>query len=107
SAHEADLFAAVSTAGSAPVSHAEAVINEALQKSNLGRFAEADSLFSRAASLVGGDPLDGRRLRNYRAMHLLNQGQASNALKELDKPVPTFNSTTARGEKGTLEIDYV
>jgi len=80
-ADAAEFFAAVSTAGNAPISRAEAVINEALQKSNLGRFAEADSLFSRAASLVGGDPLDGRRLRNYRAMHLLNQGQAANSLK--------------------------
>jgi CHAT domain-containing protein len=106
-ADAAEFFAAVSNAGNAPISRAEAVINEALQKSNLGRFAEADSLFSRAASLVGGDPLDGRRLRNYRAMHLLNQGQAANALKELDKPVPTFTSTTTTGDKGTLEIDSV
>jgi hypothetical protein len=31
-----------------------------------------------------------RRLRNYRAMHLLNQGMAAAALAELDRPVPAL-----------------
>jgi CHAT domain-containing protein len=104
-ADAAEFFAAVSNAGNAPISRAEALINEALQKSNLGRFAEADSLFSKAATQVRGDPLDGRRLRNYRAMHLLNQGQSAEALKELDKPVPSFSTSTSSGGGGAAEID--
>ena len=76
------------TAGDAPLSRAEAPANEALQKSNLGRYAEADALFARAAEQVGSDPIVARRLRNYRAMHLLNQGDAKGALAELDKPLP-------------------
>ena len=39
-------------------------------------------------SRLGADPLVARRLRNYRAMHLLNQGDAKGALAELDKPLP-------------------
>jgi CHAT domain-containing protein len=106
-ADAAEFFAAVSSAGDSPISHAEALINEALQKSNLGRFAEADSLFDRAAAQLRGDPLDGRRLRNYRAMHLLNQGEGAEALTELDKPVPKFAGEKAIGEKGSLQIDDV
>jgi CHAT domain-containing protein len=106
-ADAAEFFAAVSSAGNAPISRAEALINEALQKSNLGRFAEADSLFSKAADQIRGDPLDGRRLRNYRAMHLLNQAQSAEALKVLDKPVPGFASAASAGDKGSLEIDSV
>ena len=42
------------------LNQAEALVNEALQKSNLGRYAEADSLFSRADG-------DGRRRSGDRA----------------------------------------
>ena len=88
-AEAAEFFAAVGGAGDAPLSRSEALANEALQKSNLGRYAEADALFARAAEQVGSDPLVGRRLRNYRAMHLLNEGDAKGALAELDKTLPT------------------
>ena len=88
-AEAAEFFAAVSELGDAPLSRSEALANEALQKSNLGRYAEADALFARAAEQLGSDPLVARRLRNYRAMHLLNQGDAKGALAELDKPLPT------------------
>src|SRR5207237_1154392 len=72
-AEAAEFFAAISNSGDAPLSRAEGLANEALQKSNLGRFAEADSLFAKAAELVGTDPIVARRLRNYRAIHDLNQ----------------------------------
>ena len=36
-----------------------------------------------------------RRLRNYRAMHLLNQGDAKGALEELGKPLPKASVTFA------------
>ena len=104
-ADAAEFFAAVSSAANGPISHSEALINEALQKSNLGRYAEADALFARAGQQVRGDPLDERRFRNYRAMHLLNQGRGEDALKELDKPMPKFAGELAAGEKGSLQID--
>jgi tetratricopeptide (TPR) repeat protein len=64
---------------------AEALANQALQSSNLGRFGEAEALFARAASLGSGDPVLRRRLRNYVALHLLNQGEPGAALIELDR----------------------
>jgi CHAT domain-containing protein len=106
-ADAAEFFAAVSASGNGPISRAEALINEALQKSNLGRFEEADSLFARAQDQIRGDPLDGRRLRNYRAMHLLNQGKPAEALKELDKPVPKIAAVAQSSGKGSLDIDSV
>jgi tetratricopeptide (TPR) repeat protein len=104
-ADAAEFFAAVSSAANGPISHSEALINEALQKSNLGRYAQADALFARAGQQVRGDPLDERRFRNYRAMHLLNQGRGDDALKELDKPMPKFAGELTTGGKGSLQID--
>jgi CHAT domain-containing protein len=107
-AEAAEFFAAVSTSGEAPVSRAEGLANEALQKSNLGRFAEADALFARAAEQVGSDPIVARRLRNYRAIHDLNQGDPKAALAELDKPLPkaVVEQEQAQGV-GSLAIDAV
>ena len=95
-AEAAEFFAAVSGVGEGPLSRSEALANEALQKSNLGRYAEADSLFIRAAEQLGNDPLVARRLRNYRAIHQLNQGKADAALQELDKPVPSAAGESRR-----------
>ena len=106
-AEAAEFFAAVSSSGDAPLSRAEGLANEALQKSNLGRYAEADSLFARAAEEVGSDPIVARRLRNYRAMHLLNQGDAKGALDELDKPLPKAVLEDEGAVRTALEIDAV
>ncbi|HET7575005.1 MAG TPA: CHAT domain-containing tetratricopeptide repeat protein [Sphingomicrobium sp.] len=105
-AEAAEFFAAVTTSKDAPVSQAEALANEALQKSNLGRYAEANSLFIRAAGQLGTDPLVARRLRNYRAIHQLNQGDPDGALKELDKPVPKATADTTANAGGPA-IDEV
>ena len=107
-AEAAEFFAAVSNVKNAPLSRAEALANEALQKSNLGHYAEADSLFARAAGEVGSNPIVARRLRNYRAMHLLNQGKPKEALAELEKPLPkaVLDSEAAPGT-GSLTIDAV
>lgn len=53
----------------------------ALQLSNQGRMLEADSLFARAAALVGrsSDPLMPGRLLHYRAMHAGNQRNLAEA----------------------------
>ena len=105
-AEAAEFFAAASSAsGEAPVSRAEALVNEALQRSNLGRYAEADSLFAKAAEFVGSDPIVGRRLRNYRAIHDLNQGDPKAALAELDKALPKASSGNASATAAGLEID--
>lgn len=106
-AEAAEFFASVSRASTGPISRAEALLNEALQKSNLGRYAEADSFFARAQDQVRGNPIDGRRLRNYRAMHLLNQGKPDEALEELDKPVPKFAIRGRTDQDGVLAIDAI
>ena len=107
-AEAAEFFAAASGGSAdAPMSRGEALVNEALQKSNLGRFAEADSLFARAAEYVGTDPIVARRLRNYRAIHDLNQGEPKDALVELDKPLPKATLASSIGASGKLEIDDV
>ena len=87
-AEAAEFFGAVSSAGDGPVSRTEGLVNEALQKSNLGRYAEAEALFQRAEQLVGNDPIVARRIRNYRAIHRLNQRDAPGAIVEIDKPMP-------------------
>ena len=104
-AEAAEFFAAVSNAPDAQLSRSESLSNEALQKSNLGRYAEADSLFSRAAQFVGSDELIARQLRNYRAMHELNQGDFKNALVELDKLPPRIVAVAVGGSAGGLNID--
>ncbi|WP_114952837.1 CHAT domain-containing tetratricopeptide repeat protein [Sphingosinicella terrae] len=87
-AEAAEFFAVLTARDGSPADQAEALVNEALQKSNLGRYAEAERLFARASALGGTEPVTARRLRNYRAMHLLNQGLAGEALAELDRQVP-------------------
>jgi CHAT domain-containing protein len=94
-AESAEFFAALIQRDGNAVNQAEALVNEALQKSNLGRYGEADSLFSRAMATAGADPVTARRVRNYRAMHLLNQGLAAEALAELDRPMPLIGADAA------------
>lgn len=65
----------------------EYLINRALQKSNLGSFAEADVLFARAEGQATGDPIQLRLRRNFRVMHLLNQQRFADALALLDVPI--------------------
>lgn len=57
----------------------------ALQVSNQGRFAEADSLFARASSLVGkaADPTAAARLLHYEGLNALNQSKYTDALDRL------------------------
>ncbi|HEX6783797.1 MAG TPA: CHAT domain-containing protein [Sphingomicrobium sp.] len=105
-AEAAEFFAAASRGSTeTPAGRAEALVNEALQRSNLGRYAEADSLFSRAAELVGSDAIVARRLRNYRAIHDLNQGDPKAALAELDKPLPKAVLDDQNDAAHRLEID--
>jgi CHAT domain-containing protein len=65
----------------------EYIVNQALQKSNLGEFAEADALFSAAARTDTLDPVQVRLRRNFQAMHLLNQGKPVDAAEVLERSV--------------------
>ncbi len=92
-AESSEYFAALAQRDTGPGGRAEALVNEALQRSNLGRYAEADGMFARAQDMAGNDPVTARRLRNYRAMHLLNQGMTAQALTELDRPMPRIGGS--------------
>ncbi|MEP2989630.1 MAG: CHAT domain-containing protein [Parasphingorhabdus sp.] len=65
----------------------EYLINRALQKSNLGEFAEANRLFQQSLGIKSGNPITQRLRRNFEAMHLLNQGQFADAVERINKPV--------------------
>lgn len=65
----------------------EYLINRALQKSNLGEFAEADQLFKQSREIRTGDPITQRLRRNFEGMHLLNQGRYDEAADRIQKPV--------------------
>ncbi len=94
-AEASEFFAALSQREDGAAARAEPLLNEALQKSNLGHHGEADALFARAAEMAGADPVTARRLRNYRAMHLLNRGLPAEALAELDRPMPAMAGSGA------------
>lgn len=66
----------------------EYLANQALQQSNLGNFPAADSLFTQAEQAVARrDGVTQRMLRNFRAIHQLNQKNSQATLVELEKPV--------------------
>lgn len=93
-AESAEFFGSASGNASGE-EQAEAQINQALQQSNLGNYAEANAMFDRAEESVGADPVMARMLRNYRVIHLMNQGRASQALALLDRPLPSAGSVDA------------
>ncbi|WP_246152492.1 CHAT domain-containing protein [Sphingomonas montanisoli] len=67
---------------------AEYLANQALQESNQKNFAAAETLFARASTPAAlGEPITGRLLRNFYAIHQLNEGKVDKAIAELDKPV--------------------
>lgn len=65
----------------------EYLVNQALQKSNLGEFAEADRLFAEAERIPTTDRVETRLRRNFQALHLLNQRKLPEALAVLDRPM--------------------
>jgi CHAT domain-containing protein/tetratricopeptide (TPR) repeat protein len=67
--------------------YGEYVVNRALQKSNLGEFAEADALFAEARRIPTADPVELRLRRNLEAINHLNQGRLPQALATLSSPV--------------------
>ena len=102
-AEAAEFFAVLSEAEPAGAGRAEAIVNDAIQQSNLGFYGEADALFARAIEAGGGDMVVARMLRNYRAIDLLNRGSPTAALAELDKPLPP--SAVLPAPSATTAID--
>ncbi len=66
----------------------EFFVNRALQKSNLGEFSIANRLFEQANTFGGDDPITARLLRNFEAIHLLNQGFDEAAIERLSQALP-------------------
>jgi CHAT domain-containing protein len=87
-AEASEFFAALLVADPNGAGRVEALLNQALQQSNLGAADQAAILFDRADTLSGIDPVLTRMLRNYRAIHLMNQGSDEAALAELARPLP-------------------
>jgi CHAT domain-containing protein len=81
----------------------EYLINRALQKSNLGDFAEADALFAEAQSKPLTDRVQTRLKRNFETVHLLNQQRYDEALVRLDEPVAP-NVSSAQLPGSAIEI---
>ena len=100
-AEASEFFGILTGAEAAATSRGEALVNQALQRSNLDSFGEADALFDEATPLAANDPVLARRLRNYRAMHLLNQLRPEQAMAELDRPLPPG----ARALPAALPVD--
>lgn len=65
----------------------EFTLNRALQKSNLGEFAEAERLFRDVEAVPTTDMVQQRLRRNFRAMHALNQRKLDQAATILIQPV--------------------
>ena len=80
----------------------EYVVNRALQKSNLGQFAEADALFAEAGRIPTADPVQLRLRRNFYALHLVNQRRLDDALNELARPLAPIGV-----DAGTLEANVI
>ncbi len=66
----------------------EALLNSALQQSNLGNYLEAALLFIDIRELIGEDPVLTRMARNYEALDALNRERPAEAIMTLDMPLP-------------------
>ena len=89
--------------GDAAINPGEFFVNRALQKSNLGEFSVASSLFERAREFGSDDQITARLLRNFEAIHLLNQGFGDAAIERLNQALPA-NAIGARDTAGELSI---
>ncbi|MEP3421917.1 MAG: CHAT domain-containing protein [Erythrobacter sp.] len=81
----------------------EFFVNRALQKSNLGEFSVANRLFAQAEDFGGDDPITARLLRNFEAIHLLNQGFDIEAIDRLNEELEG-GATGATNVDGALSI---
>ena len=74
-----------------------ALMHLALQVSDQGRFAEADTLFRQAAALAprASDKAAVARLQHYQALHALNQGREEQALALLGEAEKAYAAAGA------------
>lgn len=86
----------------------EFTLNRALQRSNLGEFAEAERLFAEVEAIPTGDPVQLRLRRNFRAIHALNQRDYDGAAALLQTPIPPLtNAVTVEAGAVTLTPEIV
>ena len=77
--------------------YGEYIVNQALQKSNLGDFAEADALFAEAHRIPTADPVELRLRRNLEAINDLNQNRLDQALGVLNTPIAPIGLDRTQG----------
>ena len=88
-----------------PQALAEAIANQGLQQSNLGNFAAASRLLSRAEMVAPqGDGVSQRLIRNYRAINAINQRDSDGALAELKRPVSAVTDSSDGLREGLIEV---
>lgn len=87
----------------AAINPGEFFVNRALQKSNLGEFSVASSLFEKAREFGSDDQITARLLRNFEAIHLLNQGFGDAAVERLSQDLPA-SAMGASDTQGELSI---
>jgi len=86
----------------------EFTLNRALQRSNLGEFAEAERLFAEVEAIPTSDPVQLRLRRNFRAINALNQRDYDGAADLLNRPIPPLTSgITVDGTAVTLTPEIV
>lgn len=78
----------------------EALVNRALQRSDLGQFDEADSLFAEAAALPTSDLVQLRLRRNFEAIDRLNRRDFGGARAIIDRPLPNARPSGERDGTG-------
>lgn len=82
----------------------EAMVNRALQLSNLGRFEEAGRVFGEARAIGLRDPIQLRLLRNFEAIDAINRGDFTGAREILARPVPALAGQIVSAD-GAVMID--
>ena len=112
-AEAAEFFEALSRRAleeqsAADIDPTEFTLNRALQRSNLGEFAEAERLFAEVEAIPTGDPVQVRLRRNFRAINALNQKDYDGAADLLQRPIPPLTSgVTTTGSAVTLTPEIV
>lgn len=81
----------------------EALVNRALQMSNLGAFTQAQRTFAEARAMALRDPVQSRLARNYAAIDAINRGELSEALAILAREVPAFEAVAPSGEAVSID----
>ncbi|MBJ7499239.1 MAG: CHAT domain-containing protein [Sphingopyxis sp.] len=83
---------AIEERAAADIDPTEVTLNRALQRSNLGEFAEAERLFTEVEAIPTADPVQLRLRRNFRAINALNQRDYDGAAARLQAPIPPLTS---------------